>query len=207
MIYMVLRSMSARLFFKRFVEGEEEGVGHAFAGDVGAWAMAGDDGYGAVEDHQLLEDIADELVVVAAGMVCAADGTGKESVAAEKDFFVRFIVAYASDGVAGGLDDIETEAADLDGRLRTRCIVRAVRQATAVRTSRFPYIHSLESRREGSTEPLAEIFVVLQGEFVIRMHVDRNSIPRSELRHAENMVEMSMSEHDADRLQAFTVNE
>ena len=26
-----------------FVEGEEEGVGHALAGDVGAWAVAGDD--------------------------------------------------------------------------------------------------------------------------------------------------------------------
>ena len=39
------------------------------------------------------------------------------------------------------------------------------------------------------------------------MHIDRNSIPRSELRHAENMVEMSMGEHDADRLQTMTVNE
>ena len=38
--------MSAELWLVlvRFVEGEEEGVGHAFAGDVGAWAVAGEDG-------------------------------------------------------------------------------------------------------------------------------------------------------------------
>ena len=42
----VCLGMSAELWLVlvRFVEGEEEGVGHAFAGDVGAWAVAGEDG-------------------------------------------------------------------------------------------------------------------------------------------------------------------
>ena len=35
--------LSPSLVLERFVEGEEEWVGHAFAGDVGAWAVAGED--------------------------------------------------------------------------------------------------------------------------------------------------------------------
>ena len=157
MIYMVLRSMSARLFFKRFVEGEEEGVGHAFGGDVRAWAVAWDDGDGAVEGDDLFEDALHDHVIISAWMVRAADGAGKECVAAEQDLFSRLIVTYASDCVAGGIDDLEAEATDLDCRNFTF----------------FPYIDGLERRREGSTEPAAEILVVFQRELVGRVHVYR----------------------------------
>ena len=157
MIYMVLCSMGARLFFKRLVEGEEEGVGHAFGGDVGTWTVAWDDGDGAVEGDNLFEDALHYHVIVTARVIRAADGTGEEGVAAEEDFFSRFIVTYASDCVAGGFDDLEAEATDLDGRNFTF----------------FPYIDGLESGREGSTEPAAEILVVFQRELVGRVHVDR----------------------------------
>lgn len=145
------------LFFKRFVEGEEEGVGHAFGGDVRAWAVAGDDGDGTVEGDDLFEDALHDHVIVAARVIRAADGAGKECVTAEKDFFSRLIITYASDRVAGSIDDLEAEAADLDGRNFTF----------------FPYIDGLERRREGSTEPAAEILVVFQSELVGRVHVDR----------------------------------
>ena len=108
--------MSAELclVLVRFVEGEEEGVGHAFAGDVGAWAVAGDNRNRAFEGDELPEDAFHEHFVVAAGVVGAADGTGEEGVAAEEDLFGRFIEGNAARSVARGLDDLETEPADLD---------------------------------------------------------------------------------------------
>ena len=108
--------MSAELWLVlvRFVEGEEEGVGHAFAGDVGAWAVAGDDRNRAFEGDELSEDAFHEHFVVAAGVVGAADGAGEEGVAAEEDLFGSFIEGNAARSVARGLDDLETEPADLD---------------------------------------------------------------------------------------------
>ena len=108
LMYRELGSTDRSLLLKRFVERKKERVGHAFTGNISAWAVTGDDGDGAVEDYQLLEDVADELVIVASGVVGAADGAGKEGVAAEKDFFVSFIVTYASDCVARGFDDLES---------------------------------------------------------------------------------------------------
>lgn len=103
-----------RLVLVRFVEGEEEGVGHAFAGDVGAWAVAGDDRNRAFEGDELSEDAFHEHFVVATGVVGATDGAGEEGVAAEEDLFGRFIEGNAARSVARGLDDLETEPADLD---------------------------------------------------------------------------------------------
>lgn len=84
------------LVLVRLVEGEEEWVGHAFAGEVGAWAVARDDGHRGVwggfvsgrldvQWEELLEDAFHELIVVAAGVVGAADCAGEEGVAAEED--------------------------------------------------------------------------------------------------------------------------
>ena len=191
------------LFFKRFVEGEEEGVGHAFGSDVRAWAVAWDDGDGAVEGDDLFEDALHDHVIISAWMVRAADGAGKEGVTAEKDFFSRFIVTYASYCVAGGIDELEAEAADLDCRNFTF----------------FPYIDGLERRREGSTEPAAEILVVFQSVLVSRVHVDRQrssgrirtvcrmSIMGGQFGNAENMVEVPMCQHDACRLESLSCNE
>ena len=113
------------LVLVRLVEGEEEWVGHAFAGEVGAWAVARDDGHRGVwggfvggrldvQWEELPEDAFHEHLVVAAGVVGAADGAGEEGVAAEEDLFGRFIEGNAARSVARGLDDLETEPADLD---------------------------------------------------------------------------------------------
>ena len=123
------------LVLVRFVEGEEEGVGHAFAGDVGAWAVAGDDRNRAFEGDELSEDAFHEHFVVAAGVVGAADGAGEEGVAAEEDLFGRFIEGNAARSVARGLDDLEAESADLDDGDAFRAI-RTV-GAAARRTQTF----------------------------------------------------------------------
>ncbi len=134
------------LVLVRLVEGEEERVGHAFAGDVGAWAVARDDGHRGVwggfvggrldvQWEELPEDAFHEHLVVAAGVVGAADGAGEEGVAAEENLFGRFIEGNAARSVARGLDDLETEPADLDDGDAFRAI-RTV-GAAARRTQTF----------------------------------------------------------------------
>ena len=253
------------LVLVRFVEGEEEGVGHAFAGDVGAWAVAGDDRNRAFEGDELPEDAFHEHLVVAAGVVGAADGAGEEGVAAEEDLFVRFIEGNAARSVARGLDDLETEPADLDdgdafrairtvgaaarrtqtfgtmgargtvgaalGRItgmaigRTICTAIATTVCAALGRAGLADVDCFEGCGEGSAEPFGEIFISGEGRFVGRVHVDReragragiagrrsdrtgvigrnrNIIACSQLGDTEDMVEMSMSQHDAYRLEA-----
>ena len=185
------------LVLVRFVEGEEEGVGHAFAGDVGAWAVAGDDRNRAFEGDELSEDAFHEHFVVAAGVVGAADGAGEEGVAAEEDLFGRFIEGNAARSVARGLDDVETEPADLDDRDAFRAIRTVGAAARRTRTfgtmgargtvsaalgrtvgaafgrSGLADVDCLEGCGEGSSEPLAEILISGEGRLVGRVHVDR----------------------------------
>ena len=185
------------LVLVRFVEGEEEGVGHAFAGDVGAWAVAGDDRNRAFEGDELSEDAFHEHFVVAAGVVGAADGTGEEGVAAEEDLFGRFIEGNAARSVARGLDDVETEPADLDDGDAFLVI------GTTLGRAGLADVDCFEGCGKGSAEPFAEIFISGEGRFVSRVHVDREIIIAcSQLRHTEDMVEMSMSQHDTYRLEA-----
>lgn len=54
--------------------------------------MAGEDRNRALEGDELLEDALHELVVVAAGVVGAADCAGEEGVAAEEDLLGRLVV-------------------------------------------------------------------------------------------------------------------
>ena len=218
--------MSAELWLVlvRFVEGEEEGVGHAFAGDVGAWAVAGDDRNRAFEGDELSEDAFHEHFVVAAGVVGAADGAGEEGVAAEEDLFGRFIEGNAARSVARGLDDVETEPADLDDRdafraIRTvgavlgwiagmaigRAIGTAIATAigTTLRRAGLADVDCFKGCGKGSAEPFGEIFISGEGRFVGRVHVDRKIIiAGNEIGHTEDMVEMSMSQHDTYRLEA-----
>ena len=240
-----------RLVLVRFVEGEEEGVGHAFAGDVGAWAVAGDDRNRAFEGDELSEDAFHEHLVVAAGVVGAADGAGEEGVAAEEDLFGRFIEGNAARSVARGLDDLETEPADLNhgnafrtirtvGAALGRTVGAAVRRTqtfgtmgairtisaalgraigTAIATTvgaalgrtvgaafgraGLADVDCFEGCGEGSTEPLAEILISGEGRLVGRVHVYREIIiSGNEIGDTEDMVEMSMSQHDTYRLEA-----
>ena len=251
-----------RLVLVRFVEGEEEGVGHAFAGDVGAWAVAGDDRNRAFEGDELSEDAFHEHFVVAAGVVGAANGAGEEGVAAEEDLFGSFIEGNAARSMARGLDDVETEPADLDdgdaflairtvgaaarrtqtfgtmGAIRTisaalgraigavlgwiagMAIGRAIGTAlgrtigtalgrtirtigAALRRAGLADVDCLEGCGKGSAEPFGEIFISGEGRFVGRVHVDREIIiAGNEIGDTEDMVEMSMSQHDTYRLEA-----
>ena len=73
------------LFLIRLVEGLEEGVFHSFFRDGRGGAVAGEDVYAAVKTEEFREDALHEGGVVAAWEVTAADATGKERVAAEKN--------------------------------------------------------------------------------------------------------------------------
>ena len=215
------------LVLVRFVEGEEEGVGHAFAGDVGAWAVAGDNRNRAFEGEELPEDAFHEHFVVAAGVVGAANGAGEEGVAAEEDLFGSFIEGNAARSVARGLDDLETEPSDLDdgdaflaistvgaaarrtqtfGTMGARGTIgtalgRAI--GTTLRRAGLADVDCFEGCGEGSAEPFAEIFISGEGRFVGRVHVDREIIiAGNEIGDTEDMVEMSMSQHDTYRLEA-----
>ena len=182
-------------------------------------------------------------------MVGAADGAGEEGVAAEEDFFGRFIEGNAARSVARGLDDLETEPADLDDGDAFRAI-RTVGAAarrtqtfgtmgargtigaalgrtigTTLRRAGLADVDCFEGCGEGSAEPFGEIFISGEGRFVGRVHVDReragsagiagrrsdrtgvigrnrNIIACSQLGDTEDMVEMSMSQHDAYRREA-----
>ena len=99
-----------------FVEGEEEWVGHAFGGEVGAWTvarndcdgrMAGVGGRGVVKREEAGEDAVHELIVVAAGMIGTADGSCEQGVTAEEYPLGRFVVADAATGMARGEDHLE----------------------------------------------------------------------------------------------------
>ena len=82
------RVRAGRLVVVRFVEWLEEWVSHSFGGQVCAWAVAWDDldrGCRVVQRKELGQDAVDEEIIVAAGVVGAADGTGEERVAAEED--------------------------------------------------------------------------------------------------------------------------
>ena len=226
------------LVLVRFVEGEEEGVGHAFAGDVGAWAVAGDNRNRAFEGDELPEDAFHEHFVVAAGVVGAANGAGEEGVAAEEDLFGSFIEGNAARSVARGLDDLETEPSDLDdgdaflaistvgaagrrtqifgtmGAIRTigaalgrtigTALGRTIRTiGAALRRAGLADVDCLEGCGKGSAEPFGEIFISGEGRFVGRVHVDREIIiAGNEIGDTEDMVEMSMSQHDTYRLEA-----
>jgi hypothetical protein len=102
--------------------------------------------------------------------------------------------------VARGLDDLETEPADLDDGdafLAIRTIGAALRRAGLADVDCF------EGCGKGSAEPFAEIFISGEGRFVCRMHVDREIIIACcQLRHTEDMVEMSVSQHDTYWLEA-----
>lgn len=72
----------------RFVEGLEEWVSHSFGGQVCAWAVAWDDldrTGRVIQRQEILKDALHEEIIVAAGVVGAADGAGEERVAAEED--------------------------------------------------------------------------------------------------------------------------
>jgi hypothetical protein len=192
-------------------------------------------------------------------VVGAADGTGEEGVAAEEDLFGRFIEGNAARSVARGLDDVETEPADLDdgdafrairtvgatairtqtfgtmGAIRTigaalgrsigaagrRCISAvlgwitgmaigrtictaiATSVSTTFRRAGLADVDCFEGCGEGSAEPFAEILISSEGRLVGRVHVYREIIIACcQLRHTEDMVEMSMSQHDTYRLEA-----
>ena len=163
---MVLPS-SVTLFLVRFVEGEEEGVGHAFGGDVGAWTVARDDRDVSVEGDYLFKDALHYSVIIAARVVCAADCSCKEGVSAEEHLFGTLIVAYASDSVARSVYDLETQAADFYDRNRSfRHIPFSIR---------LMYIAGLEGLGKRCSEISAEIYVVLEGESVCRVHIYRKS--------------------------------
>lgn len=122
--------------------------------------------------------------------------------------------------MARGLDDLETEPADLDDGDAFRAI-RTVGAAlgravgTTLRRAGLADVDCFEGCRERSTEPLGEIFVVGEGHLVGRVHVDRKSgmslgircVMRRKLRHTEYMVEMSMSQHDTYRFQSMPADE
>ena len=160
-------------------------------------------------------------------MVGAADGAGEEGVAAEEDLFGRFIEGNAARSVARGLDDLETEPADLDDRdafLAIRTVGAAARRTRtfgtmgAIRTigttiattigatlrrAGLADVDCFEGCGEGSAEPFGEIFISGEGRFVGRVHVDRKIIiAGNEIGDTEDMVEMSMSQHDTYWLEA-----
>ena len=133
-------------------------------------------------------------------MVGAADGAGEEGVAAEEDLFGRFIEGNAARSVARGLDDVETEPADLDYRDAFR-VIRTV--GAALRRAGLADVDCFEGCGEGSAEPFGEIFISGEGRFVGRVHVYREIIiAGNEIGDTEDMVEMSMSQHDTYRLEA-----
>ena len=73
----------------------------------------------------------------------------------------------------------------------------------ALRRAGFADVDCLEGCGKGSAEPLAEIFISGEGRFVGRVHVYREIIIAcSQLRYTEDMVEMSMSQHDTYWLEA-----
>ena len=79
---------SRGLVVVRFVEGLEEWVSHSFGGQVGAWAVPWDDldrACGIIQRQEILKDALHEEIIIAAGVVGAADGAGEERVAAEED--------------------------------------------------------------------------------------------------------------------------
>ena len=95
-----------------FVEGEEEWVGHAFGGEVGARTVARDDHDGrmaGVGGRSVVkrEEAVHELIVVAAGMIGTADGSCEQGVTAEEYPLGRFVVADAATGMARGEDHLE----------------------------------------------------------------------------------------------------
>ena len=137
------RVRAGRLVVVRFVEGLEERVGHALCRQVCAWAVAweyfhrsvtfctqtgtclrtrvhvrvrrGTRHRGVVQRKEVGQDAADEGVIVAAGVVGAADGAGEERVAAEEDALGALEEAQTAAGMSRRLYDLEPEVAHLDG--------------------------------------------------------------------------------------------
>ncbi len=147
-------SVQASLIFVWLVEGEEEGVGHAFGRDIGAWAVAGDDGDVAVEDGELGENAFHDEVIIASRVVCAADCAGEEGVTAEQYLFCALKVADASYCMARSLDDFESEGADVD-------------------YGAFGYINGFEGLWHRYAEGAGEEFILFEGESVGGVHIYR----------------------------------
>ena len=73
----------------------------------------------------------------------------------------------------------------------------------ALRRAGLADVDCLEGCGKGSAEPFGEIFISGEGRFVGRVHVDREIIiAGNEIGDTEDMVEMSMSQHDTYRLEA-----
>ena len=87
----------------------KEWIGLSFVANGGLRAVAGDDDGGVGQWEQLAVDGADEGRAVAAGKVCAADGTGEEGVAGEEEILLGEIEADAALGVAWGVEDAAGE--------------------------------------------------------------------------------------------------
>ena len=129
--------------------------------------MTGDDLRVTLQMKEFGEDAFHYLVIIAARMVCAADCSCKEGVSAEEHLFGTLIVAYASDSVARSVYDLETQAADFYDRNRSfRHIPFSIR---------LMYIAGLEGLGKRCSEISAEIYVVLEGESVCRVHIYRKS--------------------------------
>lgn len=208
---------------ERFVEGEEEGVGHALGGEVGAGAVARNDRDGegsgsgglgrggslvarsgrgcrsggcggGVEGEELLEDAVHQLVVVAAGVVGAADGTREEGVTGEEDAAGALVEAQAADGVARSFDDFETEGADSDH----------VSLGNGLEPARKRLLVSSSDHREclRQWKAVSSTYIrvcVFQCEHFAFMCIDRNPVFPGKCGHAVDVVEMGMGQHDADR--------
>ena len=70
---------------------------------------------GIIKRQEILKDALHEEIIVAAGVVGAADGAGEERVAAEEDALGALKEAQAAAGMAQRLYDLEPEVSHLDG--------------------------------------------------------------------------------------------
>ena len=186
------------LLFVRLVERHEERIGHAFGSDVRHRTVSCHDADVAVKMHELFEDAPHELVIVASRVVSAAYGTCKKGVAAENDLFVSFEIAYSSACMSRCLKHFELEGADLD-RLAVSYRVESARER------RIPYgLDHREGLRKRKAEGIAYVRVGLfKRRELLQMGVDGYAIFLGEGAHAVDVVEMTVGQHDAYRLEGL----
>ena len=151
-----------------------------------------------VQTDELLEYAPHQLVIITSRMICAANSSGKEGVAADEHLLRAFQEADSSRGVSRGLDHFELKVPDMN----------LIQTTHRVLFPGFLYRIPLESVWLRQPERLAEIRVGhLQRVDFARVHIHRNIIFPGQCGHSIYVVEMCVSEHYAHRLQTFCIHE
>jgi len=97
------------------LESWAKGICFSFGADTGLWSVTGKDGSFFGKSVEFLADGVEELIVIPAGEIGAADTALKESVSGEKEGLRDEVERDGVGRVAGDVGEVEVVVADLEG--------------------------------------------------------------------------------------------